>query len=95
MAKDEWRRMLLANHARHYPTEWGYVVWSRRVECSEASRPGQTWATDRFAMQDFPVGNLHSRSQPLLVYLRLRGTEQSNAGTLHTPPAEQAARGNV
>ena len=23
MAKDEWRRMLLANHARHYPTEWG------------------------------------------------------------------------
>ena len=43
----------------------------------------------------FPVGNLYSRSQPLLVYLRLRGTEQSNAGTLYTPPAEQAARGNV
>ena len=93
MAKDEWRRMLLANHARHYPTEWGGTLSGPDAwNAPEASRPGQTWATDRFAMQDFPVSNLHSHSQPLLAYLRLQGIEPSTSGTLATSSVSQAAR---
>lgn len=96
MAKDEWQRMLLANHVRHYPAGWeGTLSGPDAWNAPEASRPGQTWATPRFAMQDFPVGNLHSHSQPLLAYLRLQGIEPSTSGTLDTSKAEQGARRNV
>jgi hypothetical protein len=96
LAKDEWQRMLLANHVQHYPARWeGTLSGPDAWNAPEASRPGQTWATARFAMQDFPVGNLHAHSQPLLAYLRLQGIEPSTSGTLHTSRAEQAGRRNV
>jgi hypothetical protein len=48
------------------------------ADCSlapDGDRPGETWALPEFgtAMQAYPVANLHSHSQPLLAYLRLRG----------------------
>ena len=96
MAKDEWQRMLLANHVRHYPAMWeGTLSGPDAWNAPEASRPGQTWATARFAMQDFPVSNLHSHSQPLLAYLRLQGIEPSTSGTLLTSRSELSARRNV
>ncbi len=48
-----------------------------------------------FAMQDFPLGNLHAHSQPLLAYLRLQGVEPSTSGTRQTLRAAQAVRRNV
>jgi hypothetical protein len=84
LAWDEWRRMTLANHAAAYPTIWeGTISGPDSWNAPESTRPGRTWgAAPAFAMQAFPVNNMHSHSQPLLAYLRLLGVEPTARGTL-------------
>jgi hypothetical protein len=83
LAWDEWRRMSLRNHARHYPEVWeGTLSGPDAYNAPESPRPGRTWKSQAFAMQAFPVNNLHSHSQPLLAYLRLLGVEPTPNGTL-------------
>ena len=88
MAWDEWHRMRLQNHSVHYPDAWaGTLSGPDAWNGPEASRPGATWITDAFAMQDFPVANLHVHAQPLLAYQRLHGVTPTAAGTLAAPSA--------
>ncbi len=81
---DEWRRMTLASHTAAYPTFWeGTLSGPDSWNAPESTRPGRTWsAAPAFAMQAFPVNNMHSHSQPLLAYLRLLGVEPTPRGTL-------------
>lgn len=76
LAWDEWRRMSLHTHATAYPDIWmGTLSGPDAYLPPEDARPGETWAWPDLgiAMQAYPVANLHSHSQPLLAYLRLRG----------------------
>lgn len=83
LAWDEWRRMSLDNHARHYPDVWeGTLSGPDSFNAPESPRPGRTWQTPLYAMQAFPVNNLHAHAQPLLAYLRLLGVEPTPRGTL-------------
>jgi hypothetical protein len=80
---DEWRRMSLASHARAHPEVWeGTLSGPDAYNAPESPRPGRTWQTAAFAMQAFPVNNLHAHAQPLLAYLRLLGVEPTSRGTL-------------
>lgn len=84
LAWDEWRRMTLGSHTAAYPEIWeGTLSGPDSWNAPESSRPGRTWAAaPLFAMQAFPVNNMHSHAQPLLAYLRLLGVEPTGAGTL-------------
>lgn len=84
LAWDEWRRMTLAAHIRAYPAIWeGTLSGPDAWNAPEYARPGRTWsAAPAFAMQAFPVNNMHSHAQPLLAYLRLLGVEPTARGTL-------------
>lgn len=90
MAWSEWRKMTLASHTAQYPNIWeGTLSGPDAWNPPEAARPGRTWnayfppvSKVPFAMQPFPVNNLHSHSQPLLAYLRLLGVEPTARGTL-------------
>jgi len=84
LAWEEWRRMTLAAHSAAYPTIWeGTLSGPDAWNAPEYSRPGRTWsAAPLFAMQTFPVNNMHSHGQPLLAYLRLLGVEPTARGTL-------------
>ncbi|HEV7731852.1 MAG TPA: hypothetical protein VGR62_06805 [Candidatus Binatia bacterium] len=83
LAWDEWRRMTLQSHTEAYPDIWeGTLSGPDAWNATESTRPGRTWATTAFAMQAFPVSNLHSHAQPLLAYLRLLGVEPTTRGTL-------------
>ncbi|USX54541.1 GH36-type glycosyl hydrolase domain-containing protein [Lentzea sp. HUAS12] len=76
LAWDEWRRMTLHAHTAAYPDVWtGTLSGPDCYLAPDSDRPGETWALPEFgtAMQAYPVANLHSHSQPLLAYLRLRG----------------------
>lgn len=86
LAWDEWRRMSLAAHTAAYPTIWeGTLSGPDSWNAPESLRPGRTWgAAPVFAMQAFPVNNLHSHAQPLLAYLRLLGIEPTARGSLAT-----------
>lgn len=76
LAWDEWRCMTLANHTHHYPHIWsGTLSGPDCYNGPEADRPGETWGSAGFAMQENPVNNQHSHSQPLLAYLRALGVE--------------------
>src|SRR5207344_540556 len=81
---DEWRRMSLASHTAAYPDVWeGTLSGPDSWNAPESIRPGRTWsAAPTFAMQAFPVNNMHSHAQPLLAYLRLLGVEPTARGTL-------------
>jgi hypothetical protein len=80
---DEWRRMTLGSHTAAYPDIWeGTLSGPDSYNGPESSRPGRTWASPIFAMQAFPVNNMHSHSQPLLAYLRLLGVEPTTNGAL-------------
>jgi hypothetical protein len=81
---DEWRRMSLGSHTAAYPDIWeGTLSGSDAWNGPESLRPGRTWgAAPLFAMQAFPVNNMHSHSQPLLAYLRLLGVEPTGSGAL-------------
>ncbi|HXQ22097.1 MAG TPA: hypothetical protein VN812_10530 [Candidatus Acidoferrales bacterium] len=84
LAWNEWRRMTLGSHTAAYPEIWeGTLSGPDSWNPPESSRPGRTWASPpTFAMQAFPVNNMHSHSQPLLAYLRLLGVEPTSRGTL-------------
>ena len=84
LALDEWRRMTLASHTAAYPTIWeGTLSGPDSFNAPESRRPGRTWtALPTFAMQAFPVNNMHSHAQPLLAWLRLLGVEPTPRGTL-------------
>jgi glycosyl hydrolase family 36 len=84
LAWDVWRRMTLASHTTAYPTLWeGTLSGPDAWNAPESTRPGRTWsAAPSFAMQAFPVNNMHSHSQPLLAYLRLLGVEPTDRGAL-------------
>lgn len=81
---DEWRRMTLGSHTAAYPEIWeGTLSGPDSWNAPESRRPGRTWsAAPLFAMQAFPVNNMHSHAQPLLAYLRLLGIEPTSRGTL-------------
>jgi hypothetical protein len=83
---DEWRRMTFASHVGAYPGIWeGTLSGPDSWNAPESARPGRTWsAAPLFAMQAFPVNNLHSHAQPLLSYLRLLGVEPTVRGSLAT-----------
>ena len=83
-AWDEWRRMTLAAHTAAYPEIWeGTLSGPDAWNGPESTRPGRTWtAAPAFAMQAFPVNNMHSHAQPLLAYLRLLGVEPTADGSL-------------
>ena len=102
-AWSEWRKMTLLAHTKSYPAVWeGTLSGPDAYNSPEAARPGRTWETDAFAMQSYPVSNLHSHSQPLLGYLRLLGVEPDGRGALrvgaggsfHSPVFELAADGS-
>ncbi|MFV2040232.1 MAG: GH36-type glycosyl hydrolase domain-containing protein, partial [Acidimicrobiales bacterium] len=83
LALDEWRRMTLSSHTAAYPDIWeGTLSGPDAYNSPESARPGRTWGTRQLAMQQFPVNNLHSHSQPLLSYLRLLGVEPDAGGAL-------------
>lgn len=83
LALDEWRRMTLGAHTAAYPDIWeGTLSGPDAYNTPESARPGHTWGTRQLAMQQFPVNNLHSHSQPLLSYLRLLGIEPDARGAL-------------
>jgi hypothetical protein len=84
LAWDEWRRMTLASHTRAYPEIWeGTLSGPDAWNAPESTRPGRTWSSaPAFAMQAFPVANMHSHAQPLLAYLRLLGVEPTPDGSL-------------
>ena len=83
LAWDEWRRMSLHCHTTSYPAVWeGTLSGPDAWNAPEFPRPGRTWATARFAMQPFPVNNMHAHGQPLLAYLRLLGIEPTPQGSL-------------
>jgi hypothetical protein len=82
-AWSEWRKMTLLSHAAAYPDVWeGTLSGPDAYNSPESVRPGRTWELDAFAMQSYPVNNLHSHSQPLLAYLRLLGVEPDAQGAL-------------
>jgi hypothetical protein len=76
--------MTLASHTRAYPEIWeGTLSGPDSWNAPESTRPGRTWsAAPNFAMQAFPVNNMHSHAQPILAYLRLLGVEPTAAGSL-------------
>jgi hypothetical protein len=84
LAWDEWRRMTLGSHTAAYPSIWeGTLSGPDSWNAPESTRPGRTWSVaPSFAMQAFPVNNMHSHAQPLLAYLRLLGVEPTVRGTL-------------
>jgi hypothetical protein len=84
LAWDEWRRMTLGVHTAAYPEIWeGTLSGPDAWNAPESRRAGRTWAAPpAFAMQAFPVNNMHSHAQPLLAYLRLLGVEPTSRGTL-------------
>ncbi|MFT5605740.1 MAG: hypothetical protein ACI9G5_002712 [Paracoccaceae bacterium] len=83
LAWDEWQRMSLASHTRYKPKDWaGTLSGPDAWNSPETDRPGETWAYPWLSMQDFPVGNMHSHSQPLLAYLRLIGVAPTSRGTI-------------
>ena len=84
LARDEWRRMTLAAHTAAYPEIWeGTLSGPDAWNAPESARAGRTWsAAPLFAMQAFPVANMHSHAQPLLAWLRLLGVEPTARGTL-------------
>jgi hypothetical protein len=84
LAWDEWRRMTLASHTDAYPEIWeGTLSGPDAWNAPESRRAGRTWAAPpAFAMQAFPVNNMHSHAQPLLSYLRLLGVEPTPEGAL-------------
>ncbi len=85
LAWDEWRRMSLASHTAAYPEIWeGTLSGPDCWNAPESQRPGRTWAVAplNFAMQAFPVNNLHSHAQPILALLRALGVEPTPRGTL-------------
>jgi hypothetical protein len=94
MAWDEWRRMTLQAHQQAYPTIFeGTLAGPDSWNAPEASRPGHTWATPAFAMQDYPVSNMHAHAQPILAYLRLLGVCPDETGSLSRRPPEAAISG--
>lgn len=86
LARDEWRRMTLGAHTAAYPEIWeGTLSGPDAWNAPESRRAGRTWSSaPLFAMQAFPVGNMHSHAQPLLAWLRLLGVEPTARGTLAT-----------
>jgi hypothetical protein len=94
MAWDEWRRMSLKAHQQAYPTIFeGTLAGPDSWNAPEASRPGHTWATPAFAMQDYPVSNMHAHAQPILAYLRLLGVCPDETGHLSLKRAKAALGG--
>jgi hypothetical protein len=82
-AWSEWRKMTLLAHTASYPEVWeGTLSGPDAYNAPESARPGRTWETDDFAMQTYPVNNLHSHSQPLIGYLRLLRVEPDAQGAL-------------
>jgi len=82
LAWDEWRKMSLAAHTRAYPGTWeGTLSGPDAYNGPESPRAGGTWHT-AISMQQFPINNMHSHSQPLLTYLRLLGVEPAADGAL-------------
>jgi hypothetical protein len=104
LAWDEWRRMTLGAHTAAYREIWeGTLSGPDAWNVPESTRPGRTWsAAPAFAMQAFPVANMHSHAQPLLAYLRLLGVAPTPRGTLavgtggafSSPTFRLDARGN-
>ncbi len=83
LARDEWQRMSLASHSRYKPDDWaGTLSGPDAWNSPETQRPGETWAYPWLSMQDYPIGNMHSHSQPLLAYLRLAGIAPTSRGTI-------------
>ncbi len=83
LAWDEWRRMTLANHQRHYPGVWtGTLSGPDAYNGIESTRPGETWGSNLLSMQTNAMNNQHSHSQPLFSYLRLLGVEPLADGRL-------------
>ncbi len=84
-ARDEWRRMTLSNHENQFPEAWeGTLSGPDSYNAPESVRPGRTWpGIGTGGMQDFPVDNLHSHSQPILGYLRLLGIHPTSDGHLN------------
>ncbi len=84
LAWDEWGRMTIGAHTAAYPEIWeGTLSGPDAWNGPESTRPGRTWsAAPAFAMQAFPVNNMHSHAQPLLAYLRLLGVEPTADGAL-------------
>jgi len=94
LAWDEWRRMSLKAHQQAYPTIFeGTLAGPDSWNAPEASRPGHTWATPAFAMQDFPVSNMHAHAQPILAYLRLLGVCPDETGHLSLQGAQASGDG--
>mgnify|MGYP002629492948 CR=1 FL=1 len=82
-ALEQWQAMSLQRHGEAYPEVWeGTLSGPDAWNAPESPRAGRTWSTPAFSMQSFPVGNMHSHSQPVLAWLRLLGVEPASDGTL-------------
>ncbi len=87
LAWDAFRQQTLANHAEVAPDIW-YGVWSgpdmyfTDLEAAAVDSPiGSTWCFPNvLCMQDFPVTNMFSHSEPLLSSIRLAGVSTSQRG---------------
>ncbi len=88
LARDGLQRMSLYHHRELQPDVWeGTVSGPDAWNAPESKRPGRTWDAPWMTMQDFPVGNMHSHSAPLLSYLRLLGVAPQSDGSMQGQPA--------
>ncbi len=91
LAWSAFLRQTLATHAETYPDIW-YGVWSgpdmyyTPLDASGAFRPGETWCFPGvLCMQDFPVTNMFSHSEPLIGSVRLAGLRADALGLVIDP----------
>jgi hypothetical protein len=91
LAWDAFRQQTLAMHAETYPNIW-YGVWSgpdkyfTPLDATSPDRPGATWCIPLAAcMQDFPVTNMFSHSEPLLSSIRMAGLSPTPDGFIIDP----------
>lgn len=86
LAWTEFKKQTFANHAAQYPDYW-YGIWSgpdmyfTPVEgIPGVLDPGGTWCGPLLCMQDFPIANMFSHSEPLLASVRMAGVFVDETG---------------
>jgi cellobiose phosphorylase len=90
LAWDAFLRQTFAQHAETYPDVW-YGVWSGPDMYftpldAVGARPGETWCFPGvLCMQDFPIGNMFSHSEPLVSGIRIAGLAADGDGLVVDP----------
>jgi len=91
LAWTEFKKNTLAVHAELYPNLW-YGIWTgpdsyfnetHRYNMESWQKPGGTWMEGRNMIvlnSNFPAGNPHTHSQPLLNTIRFAGIEADALG---------------